>query len=202
MSSRPRRTSAPIVQLQSVQRELITAKSCLKLQRRNDNESLPSKKCKKQVAFFHEVVAHKHLHINNFSKKEYESTWYSPKEMHTIRRKCKKLVHKLNTRIKGDENDTTTSMMIYCQYLIHGDIDANLNFRGLEGSTILGGYLREQHKNLAWGKVCLEQDRQLEEFGYVIDPERLASIYHQSGGAEACAMAAYHRALIDHSFEA
>ena len=136
----------------------------------------PNKACKtKKVSFCETVRMKRTLHINDYTQREIEATWYSKADMEPIRREILQTVQLMESGRTADIDD-----VIYCQ-------------RGLEFRTEQGARLRQRNKDLSREAVLDEQDFQ-ECSGYS-DIEAIASVYVHS--TYQCQVAAHILGLTD-----
>ena len=120
----------------------------------------PNKACKtKKVSFCETVRMKRTLHINDYTQREIEATWYSKAEKEHIRREILQTVQLMESGRIADIDD-----VVYCQ-------------RGLEFRTDQGARLRQGNKDLSREAVLDEQDFQ-ECSGYS-DIEAIASVYSE-----------------------
>jgi hypothetical protein len=112
---------------------------------------------KKSVSFSESARMRQYIHINNFSLKEIEASWFTKAELSQSR---KEVVYTIELMTSGEDIDESK----YCT-------------RGLECRTPQGAAIKNQKKIAAWDRVMEEQHKQY-RMG-INDEDSLAMVYIQ-----------------------
>ena len=126
-----------------------------------DGTSVAGKaKIKKGVSFNPNAYMYRVLHINEYSKEEVLSSWYTTEEFKEIKGNIKSTLLKMDLGVPLDEDKEECS-------------------QGLETYTMKGSTRKLQHRQAAAFAVFDEQDEQ-DELGYCTDSdERIADVYQR-----------------------
>ena len=116
-------------------------------------------KVKKSVSFDSNAYMYRVLHINEYSKEEVLSSWYTTKEFKEIKNHIRDTILKMDLGVPLDEDKECS--------------------QGLETYTMKGSARKLQHRQAAAFAVFDEQEEQ-DELGYCDDSdERIADVYQR-----------------------
>jgi hypothetical protein len=137
----------------------------------------PIEKESKKVRFSESVYVRKTLHLNDFTDKELDNSWYTSQESAQMKREQKKTLELLKS---GDYQGDSE------QHCARG-LECRLNKRALA-----------RHRNKMSGWLVVLEEQAMQNLAGISDPKAIASAY--AAVSKHCKIAAYNMAVMDQLF--
>jgi hypothetical protein len=125
------------------------------------NKDAAKETSRRSVSFHSRTRAKLALHVNEYTEEEMETCWYSDNDYARMKRDILYTVDLIE-----EKNDALLDDVKYCH-------------RGCEPRTKEGTKQRQRNQRKAFAAVLNEQFVQEEDYGWIIDECRLASVYQE-----------------------